>query len=54
MVSTYDTLKFSFFLNSLPRQYFGRPKLYDTYYNTNTMASLNMNQNAPTHEQLLR
>jgi hypothetical protein len=36
IVSTYDTLIFSFFINWLPHQHFCGPSLYDT----STMASL--------------
>jgi hypothetical protein len=40
IVSTYDTLIFSFFINWLPRQHFCGPSLHDTSYDTSTMASL--------------
>jgi hypothetical protein len=40
MVSTYYSLNFSLFFNSLPHQYFGEPMLHDTCYDTSTMASL--------------
>jgi hypothetical protein len=40
IVSTYDTLTFSFFINWLSHQHFCRPGLHDTSYDTSTMASL--------------
>jgi hypothetical protein len=40
IVSTYDTLISSLFINYLPHQQFCGPSMYDTTYDTSTMASL--------------
>jgi hypothetical protein len=42
IVSTYDTLIFSFFINQLPHQHFRGPGLHNTSYDTSTMASLRL------------
>jgi hypothetical protein len=40
MVSTYDTLNSSLFINYLLYQHFYGPRLHDTSYDTSIMASL--------------